>query len=120
MSLPARRLDIAINKNAQFYQEIYLVEDDVASGIPLTGKTLFGSIKESHRSMNTLINLTETSGTLVKLDEAKGVFAISLPATMTNVTVANGVVSIYIKDDEYPTERVDRILEGKVTFSAGA
>lgn len=119
MALPARRQDISINKGTEFYLECYLVEDSVTNGISLVGKTLFGNIRESHMSLNPLLELSEANGRLVRVDEANGVFAIFLPATTSSVPIDYGVYNIYVKDNENPTTRIASILEGKVTFSEG-
>lgn len=120
MSLPAIRQDISINRGTEFYLECYLVEDSISSGLSIVGKTLFGYIKESHMSLNTLIELTEDNGSLIKVDEANGTFAIFLPATITNVSIDHGIFNVFVRDNENPTTRIASILEGKVTFSQGA
>jgi len=118
MTVTVERLDLTIYKGSRFYQEFQQVEDDLAP-IPLTDKTVKCCIKESFKSSVNLFELTEANGGTVIVDRPNGVFGILLNSDQTNISQTVGIYDIMLIDIDHPTIDSERIVEGKILFSAG-
>ena len=116
MTIVAERVDLVIQKGAKFYQEFQFVQDDLQP-ITMVGKTLKCTIKESQKSPLVLHTLTEDNGGMIMLDAAQGSFAMYIEADETNVSVDYGLYDIITIEDDYPTTEIERIIEGKVTYT---
>lgn len=115
----AETYDIIINKGAKFYLEMQQVEDDGVTPIPFINCTIECKIRESFKSSIVLHHLTEANGGIIRLSNTEGRFALLIEATNTNIVAEYGVYDVISKDVAYPTREIDRIVQGKVTYSNG-
>jgi len=113
------RYDLIIEKKAKYYQEFQQLEGDGITPIPYTTKTLKCTIKESYETTTTLHDLTEANGGVIRVDETTGTFAIQIDADQTNVTPDFAVYDIIAMTTTAPTTDIERLIEGKITYTEG-
>lgn len=115
----AARQDFVIEKGARFYKEIQLT-DDAGTPVTLVGKKIKFTAKESTATSTKLHDLTEDNSGIQVLDDALGNVAIYISAEDTGAIEADyGWYNITEIDEDYPDEEIERLLEGKITYSKG-
>lgn len=115
----AGSFNIEIEKRAKYYQAFDVTLDD-ETPVSLVGKTVECKVKESYETTEVLHYLTEANGGILILDDALGKFALVIDADQTNVIPDYGVYDVVIINTSDPTNEIERLLEGKVTYTEGA
>lgn len=116
--MTAARLDLIIEKGTKFYRELDLVDQD-GDPYTLVGREVKATFRESLNTTTALNLLTEGNGGVIVLDDALGKVALYISATDTQVTPDFGVYDVVVIDSTHPLLDVDRVLEGRVTYTKG-
>lgn len=116
--MTAARLDLVIDKNTQWIQEMDIEFEDT-NAVSLVGQSVKMVIKESYSTSTVLLQLTEGNGGVTILDDAGGKFVLTINADDTDMGVDYAVYDLVLVSDTDPEDEIEKLLFGKIEFREG-